>query len=143
MKKLHMAWLEFWNSFTWNEKPVKAYPKGRVPANEPFPYFTFEVAKGDYFSTGILTAHIWCRMPGDNSYNVQAQRAEILDAVAAKIPPRSGCMLTYNGGGVLIRRNESSFQSYYDPKEEDNISNPTGEPVIGGRISLMVQYFAR
>lgn len=141
MKNLHMAWLEFWNSFEWNGQKIPAFPAGRVPDEQAFPYFTFEVQQGAYFSTGFPTAHIWCRQPMDNSYNVQAQRAEIMDAVSARIPSISGCMMTFDGGGVRIRRNEANFLSYYDPKQEDNIESPTGEPVIGGRISLEVTYF--
>lgn len=138
---LHMAWLEFWNSFEWNGQKIPAFPTGRAPKDQPFPYITFDVQHGAYFSTGFPTAFIWCRQPSDNSYNVQKQRAQIMDAVASKIPPVSGSMLTFSGGGIRIRRNGPNFMSYYDPKEEDNIESPTGEPVIGGRISLEVTYF--
>lgn len=140
MKNLHLAWLEFWNGFTWNGQPIKAYPSGRVPDNEPFPYFTFDVQQGSFFSMGIPTAYIWCQQPKDLSYSAQAQRAEIMDQVAAAIP-EGGRLLTFDGGAVWMKRNDANFMSYYDPKEEDNEEIPTGEPVIGGRISVMTQYF--
>lgn len=142
MKNLHLALLSFWNSFSWNGAPIPAFPSGRVPENQAFPYFTFDVQQGSFFSFGMPTAYIWCRQPTDLSYNAQAQRAEIMDAVAAAIP-EGGKMLTFDGGAVLIRRNDTNFLTYYDPQEEGNIQSPTGEPVIGGRISLMVQYFVR
>ena len=142
MRAIHQALLAFWNSFTWNGKPVKAYPSGRVPDNEPFPYFTFDIQQGAYFSFGFPTAYIWCKMPKDLSYNAQAQRAEIMDAVAAAIP-EEGKLLTFEGGAAWLKRNDANFMSYYDPVEENGADSPTGEPVIGGRISLSVQVFVR
>lgn len=140
MKNLHLAWLAFWNSFTWNGAPIPAFPSGRVPDGQAFPYFTFDVQQGRFFSIGIPTVYIWCRQPADLSFNAQTQRAEIMDQVAAAIP-EGGKFLTFDGGAVWMQRNDANFMSYYDPKEEDNIESPTGEPVIGGRISLMTQYF--
>lgn len=142
MKNLHMALLEFWNSFTWNSKPIPAFPSGRVPKDQAFPYFTFDVQQGAFFSFGIPTAYIWCQMPMDASYNAQAQRAQIMDAVAEAIP-EGGRMLTFDGGAVWLKRNDANFMSYYDPKEEENVQSPTAEPVIGGRISYVIQYFVR
>lgn len=142
MKDIHLAWLDFWNGFSWNGQRLPAFPTGRVPDKQPFPYFTFDVQRGSFFSIGFPTAYIWCQQPLDLSYNAQTQRAEIMDAVAAAIP-EGGRMLTFDGGAVWIQRNDANFMSYYDPKEEDNIESPTGEPVIGGRISVMTQYFVR
>lgn len=139
MTNLHLALLAFWSSFTWNGKPIPAFPESRVPENQPFPYITFEVIEGGFFSTNFPTAFIWCRQPMDGSINVQAQRASIMDQIARAIP-ESGRILRFDGGMVKLERNEGSFMSYYDPPE-DNDENPTGEPVIGGRISVAVTFY--
>lgn len=133
MKELHKALYRFWSSFIWNGRSIPAFPAGRVPDKQPFPYFTFEVVEGSYFSTTVSTSFIWCQAPKDGSYNVQAQRSEILDMVAKAIP-ESGSLLRFEGGAVILMRNPVTFLSYYDPPIEDEES-PTAEPVIGGRIS--------
>lgn len=139
MKNLHMALLAFWSSFSWGGRPIPAYPAGRVPQDAPFPYFTFEVMEGAFFSVSVPTSFIWCQAPKDGSYNVQTQRAEILDMVARAIP-ESGRLLTFEGGSVLLNRNPATFLSYYNPEEEGDES-PTAEPVIGGRISCEMRTY--
>lgn len=139
MKNLHMALLEFWSSFQWKGQSIPAFPTGRVPKNQAFPYFTFDVAQGSYFTFSVPTAFIWCRQPMDLSYNAQAQRAEIMDAVAAAIP-EGGRKISFEGGMVIIERNDANFLSYYNPEAQEDES-PTAEPVIGGRISCIVRYY--
>ena len=139
---IHMALLSFWNSFSWEGHPVPAFPAGRVPKSQQYPYITYDTQLGAFGSIGNPVAYVWCQMPNDGSYNAQAQRAQIMDAVAEAIP-EGGKLLSFPGGAVWLKRNDANFMSYYDPKEEDGIESPTGEPVIGGRISLFAQYFAR
>lgn len=74
--------------------------------------------------------------------NVQDQRATLMDQIAAAIP-LAGVWIEFSGGGVILRRNGPNWLSYYDPKADDNLDNPTGEPIIGGRISYSVQYFVK
>lgn len=142
MSGIHMALLSFWNSFTWNGHSVPAFPAGRVPKQQPYPYITYDTQLGAFGSISNPVTYVWCKMPMDNSYNAQTQRAQIMDAVAEAIP-EGGKLLSFPGGAVWLKRNDANFMTYYDPKEEDNIESPTGEPVIGGRISLFAQYFAR
>lgn len=136
MTNLHMALLDFWSSFKWEGKAIPAFPSGRVPENQPFPYITFEVIQGGYFSFALPTAFVWCKQPTDGSYNVQAQRAEILDQIAKAIP-ESGKLLKFDGGMVRLERNDANFLSYYDEQQND----PTAEPVIGGRVSVAAHFY--
>lgn len=131
MTKLHMALLEFWSSFEWQGEKIPAFPVGRVPENQPFPYITFEVIQGGFFGVSLPTTYVWCKQPSDGSYNVQAQRADILDQIAKAIP-ESGKMVRFDGGMVRLERNDTNFLSYYDEPNTDN----TTEPVIGGRVSV-------
>jgi hypothetical protein len=141
MKELHMALLDFWSGFAWNGHPVPAFPSGRVPENQSFPYITFDVVQGSFFSVAFPAAFVWCQAPKDGSYNVQAQRAEIMDLIAKAIP-ESGRLLRFDGGMIKMERNEGNFLSYYDPEDEnDSAEQPTGEPVIGGKISLSVRFY--
>ena len=84
MKELHMALLDFWSGFAWNGQLVPAFPSGRVPENQAFPYITFDVVQGAFFSVAFPAAFVWCQAPKDGSYNVQAQRAEIIKYVVKK-----------------------------------------------------------
>lgn len=49
-KKLYNLWSSF---------DVPAYISGHVPPGASFPYITFDVAKGDAFADGVLTAFNW------------------------------------------------------------------------------------
>lgn len=142
MLALHMALLSFWNSFTWNDQPVPAFPAGRVPDDQSYPYITYDTMLGSFGSVGNPVTYVWCKIPMDNRYNAQTQRAQIMDAVAEAIP-EGGKLLSFAGGAVWLKRNDANFMSYYDPKEEEDADSPTAEPVIGGRISLLTQYFVR
>ena len=139
MKDLHMAFLDFWSQFEWNGQKIPAFPTGRVPENQPFPYITFDVVQGSFFSIAFPSTYIWCQLPMDGSYNVQTQRAEIMDSIAAAIPEK-GVLLRFNNGMVKLERNDASFMEYYDP-EDENEDVPTGEPVIGGKISVAVRFY--
>ena len=138
MTNLHMALLDFWSSFKWEGKAIPAFPSGRVPENQPFPYITFEVIQGGYFSFALPTSFVWCKQPVDGSYNVQAQRAEIMDQIAKAIP-ESGKLLKFDGGMVRLERNDANFMSYYDETGEND--EPAGEPIIGGRISVAAHFY--
>jgi hypothetical protein len=139
VKELHKALFKFWSQFEWGGKLIPAYPSGRVPQNEPFPYITFKVPQGAFFSATVTTAFVWCQADEDGTFNVQNQRAEILDAVARAIP-EAGALLRFDGGSVVLRRNPSTFLEYYDPPSEGE-ETPTGEPVIGGRISYEMRFY--
>ena len=141
MKELHKAMYRFWSQFTWDRQPLPAFPTGRVPEGQAFPYITFEVVEGAFLSTAFPTAFLWCQKPADVDMNVMDQRATLMDQVAQAIPA-AGKMLTFPGGGVILRRNGANWLSYYDPKEE-NKESPTGEPIIGGRISYTIQFFVK
>ena len=141
MEALHKALRAFWSQFSYGGNQIPAFPAGRVPNGQPFPYFTFDVIQGAFFKTTIPTAFIWCQAPLDGSFNVQAQRAAIMDQVAAAIP-EGGRLLRFNGGAVILERNPSEFMRYYDPPEEGGES-PATEPVIGGRISYEMRCYIR
>lgn len=136
----NQALYEFWSSFEYEGQLIPAYLSGHAPDSASFPYFTFESAQGAYGTTAILTAIVWFQTslePTDVS--TQTRVAEVLGMVENAIP-EGGRWLTFAGGGVLLRRNDASFLSYYNPDEEDN---DTIQPVYGGRVSYTAQFFVR
>ena len=139
MEELHKALRVFWSQFSYDGNPIPAFPAGRVPENHPFPYFTFEVMQGAFFRTTVPTSFIWCQAPSDGSFNVQAQRAKIMDQVAAAIP-EAGTLIRFKWGAVVLNRNPAEFMRYYDPPDEGE-EMPTAEPVIGGRISCEMKCY--
>lgn len=136
MTELHMALLDFWSSFKWGGEKIPAFPAGRVPDDQPFPYITFEVIEGAYFGMALPTTYVWCKQPTDNSYNVMAQRAEILDEIAKAIP-EGGRLVRFADGMIRLERNDTNFISYYDEPSTDQ----TAEPVIGGRVSVAAHFY--
>ena len=130
MKALNQALYRFWSQFTHNGAPIKAYLMGQVPSKATFPYITFEVAAGEAFASTVLTAFVWCR--SENGQSVNAQRAELLDAIAAQIP-QSGRRIPFEGGFAVISRNPADFQTYYDDEED--------ETVFGGRTSYEIRFY--
>jgi hypothetical protein len=139
MRDMHKTLYKFWSQFTLDGAPIPAFPTGRVPDGQAFPYITFEVVEGEYFSTAFPVAVLWCQKPPEANINIQDQRATLMDQVAEAIP-LGGVWLTMPGGGVILRRNGANWLRYYDPPPDDV---PTGEPVIGGRISYSIQFFVR
>lgn len=139
MEELHKALKTFWSQFTWQGASVPAFPSGRVPENQPFPYITFMVAQAAFGSAVVTTNFVWCRLGMGETFNVQAQRAQIMDQVAEAIP-EAGTLLALPGGKVLLQRNPADFMRYYDPPSEGEES-PTAEPVIGGRISCEMRCY--
>lgn len=134
MEELHKALYKFWGQFSHGGKKIPAFPAGRVPENQDFPYITFEVIQGAFAATVVPTSFVWCQAPKDGSFNVQSQRAQIMEQIARAIPDQRGALLHFPGGAVLLKRNPAQFMSYYDPPEEGE-ETLTTEPVIGGRIS--------
>lgn len=142
MREMHKALYRFWSQFTWDGAALPAFPTGRVPQGQAFPYITFEVLEGEYFSTAVSPAFLWCQKPAESDMNVMDQRATLMDQVAQAIP-LEGVWITFPGGGVILRRNGPNWLSYYDPQAEDNVDSPAGEPIIGGRISYSIQFFVK
>lgn len=132
------ALYQFWSGFQYGGKPLKAYKNGYVPKDEPFPFITFETIQGEAFSSSVLTAFVWCK---DQAGRITAneQRAAIMDDVAHAIPPIVGRKLPFEGGFVMLYRNDSDFLSdYTDPDE----TKPTDLAVVlGGRISYIARFY--
>lgn len=131
MTDVHKALTAFWGSFSFGGEAIPAYLSGHVPDGAAFPYITFEVADGSAMSRSVLTAIVWCRAV--SGLNVNAQRAAILDSIAAAIP-EEGTLVRLPGGGMLaLYRNSAGFQSYYDDPEDAS--------VIGGRTSYEIAFY--
>ena len=81
-------------------------------------------------SRSVLTAIVWCRAV--SGLNVNAQRAAILDSIAAAIP-EEGTLVRLPGGMLALYRNSAGFQSYYD--------DPEDAAVIGGRTSYEIAFY--
>lgn len=131
---LSQALFQFWSQFTWDGKPIKAWRQGHVPVNADLPYITYSVGQSPFGGASIKTAFVWCRhSPGSN---VNAQRSTILDQVANAIP-ETGTVIQTHSGGMWLQRNVD-FLSDYDPPNE---SADEGEPIIGGRISYIINCY--
>lgn len=128
MRQTHKALTAFWGSFN-----VPAFISGHVPENQPFPYITFEVAQGDAFGETVLTAFNWHKIenPEISNANIMAERADLMDAIAQKIPPQ-GVKIPLDAGFLILSRNSADFQNYYD--------DPEDESVLGGRTSYEIRF---
>lgn len=123
MRDVNAALYQFWSGFG-----VPAYRSGRVPDDAELPYITFDAAVGEFGYRTILTAYNWHKAPG-----ATAAAADLLDAIARKIP-NSGFMLPVDGRGyMLIYRNGGEFQSYVEDEMDKD--------VIGGRTSYEAHFF--
>lgn len=123
MRDINAALYNFWSGFG-----LPAYRAGRVPTGAEYPYITFDVVSGEFGSRTILTANNWHKAPGATT-----AAADLLDAIARKIP-NSGFLLPVDGRGYLIiYRNGADFQSYVADEEDKD--------VIGGRTSYEVHFY--
>lgn len=128
MSAVHRTLYKFWSGFG-----VDSFLSGHVPDGAQFPYITFEIGNGDALTSGYLTAFDWHRHDGTGR-NINAERAELMDAIGEAIPPE-GVLLELPGdaGFLMLERNDSGFQQYYD--------DPEDKAVIGGRTSYRVSYY--
>lgn len=137
INSIHRSLFAFWSSFVYTapngeRKKLKAYLAGHVPDDAAFPYLTFDVARGEEFSSTYLTVFDWHKSDGTGR-NVNAERADLMDAIAEAIP-NSGILLEMsNGGYIELLRNSEDFQTYYD--------DPEDKTVIGGRTSYRVNFY--
>lgn len=140
---LSQALFQFWSQFTWEGKPIKAWRQGHVPLDAngnfavDFPFITFTVRMPEYSRQAILTAFVWCKQA--EGMNVNAQRAAILDQIGAAIPAHVGRLYSMANGGVMWLTRNVEFQSDYSP--DDKTTEIEGEPVIGGRISYILNAY--
>lgn len=130
MTEFHKTLYTFWSGFSSGGKPIPAYLSGHVPSKTTFPYITFEVVEGDFFSGNILTAFGWFK--AESGGNVNAEVANFLDSVEAAIPP-GGTVLPVGEGYAVLCPNGSNFLSYEtDPENRD---------IVGGRVSYEIHYY--
>lgn len=136
---LSQALYQFWSQFSWDDKPIPAYKQGHVPEDAVFPYFTFRVSASNFGGSSIQTAVVWCKhTPG---MNVNAQRSGILDQVAIAVPENGKLIRMPTGGGMWIQRNVDFLSDYEPPDNTDTSDEDEGEPVIGGRVSCIVNFY--
>lgn len=128
MKSVHIALMDFWEQFG-----LPVFLSGHVPEDQPFPYFTIEIGQSDAFSDSVLTAFDWHKIPNPetSNANIMAERADLMDRIAAAIPPQ-GVKIPLPAGFLILFRNPADFQTYYD--------DPEDESVLGGRTSYEIRY---
>lgn len=128
MKSVHIALMDFWEQFG-----LPVFLSGHVPEDQPFPYFTIEIGQNDAFSDSVLTAFDWHKIPDPetSNANIMAERADLMDRIAAAIPPQ-GVKIPLPAGFLILFRNSADFQTYYD--------DPEDESVLGGRTSYEIRY---
>lgn len=129
MKNVHIALMDFWEQFS-----LPVFLSGHVPEDQPFPYFTIEIGQADAFSDSVLTAFDWHKIPNPetSNANIMRERAELMDRIAAAIPPQ-GVKIPLPDGYLVLSRNPADFQTYYDDPEDAS--------VLGGRTSYEIRYY--
>lgn len=120
MTGIALALSRFWSQFG-----VPAYFIDLVPDDAVLPYITFDVAKAGFGGQIPMTAFNWHR----DTLGGNQERTELMDSIAAAIPVR-GVMLPVDGGYIILYRNESGFQQYWQ--------DDTDGDVIGGRTSYII-----
>lgn len=131
MTAFHRALTQFWSQFTSGGNPASAYLSGHVPDGAKFPYITFDVAIPNAMGEIPLTAFNWHQ--AESGKNVNAERAALLDQIAAAIPVE-GARLPFGDGFAVLERNTADFQSYYDDPDPESA-------VVGGRTSYIVRFY--
>lgn len=123
MKNIMAALYGFWSQFG-----VPAYAEDMVPSTATVPYIRYTVAKAPAMEASVLTAYNYhsSRLMGN------VERAELSGRIAKAIP-QGGARIPVEGGGFLILRRGSDFQTLYqDPDDPD---------VIGIRTSVEVYFY--
>ena len=131
MTAFHRALTQFWARFTVDDVAVPAYLSGHVPDGAVFPYITFDVARPDTMNKTVLTAFDWHQAA--SGVNVNAERAALLDQIAAAIP-QEGVKLPFGDGFAILERNTADFQTYYDDPDPES-------GIVGGRTSYIARFF--
>lgn len=125
MTEIMEALYAFWSQFG-----IPAYMDDQVPDDAVLPYITYQVAKGEFNSSTVLTAFNWHRRQlGGN-----ADRADMMEMIAKAIP-NEGVLLPIGREYLELRRNTAGFQTPWQDPEDAN--------VIGGRTSYEVYFYVR
>ena len=118
MTGLHQALYSFWSQFSYGGEQIPAYLTGHVPEGAAFPYITFDVTVPSAFYASIVTATVWCR--ASSGFNVNAQRAAILDSIDRAIP-EADARIDYPGGFAMLRRGSGDFHAYVTDEEDKSV----------------------
>lgn len=125
MTATQKALFAFWSSFG-----VPCWLQDAVPDDAQLPYIVFDAVQGSGMDATLLTGTVWLRDAGQGA---NAQRAEILDRIAAAVGV-SGVRLDVEGGGyMLLYRNTASFQRL--------MQDPEDRSVLGGRTVLEAHFY--
>lgn len=127
MTGLQKALYQFWASFG-----LPAWSQDTVPEDAALPYITFEVASGDAMGSTLLTGTVWLRDEDDGA-SVNARRAQVLDLIAAAVPPAGRKLDTEDGGFIMLYRNSGNFQR--------NLQDAEDRRVVGGRTTLEAHFY--
>ncbi len=127
MTGLHKALYQFWASFG-----LPAWSQDTVPDEAVLPYITFDVVSGDALGATLLTGTAWLRDEDDGT-SVNARRAQVLEQIAAAVPPAGLKLDTEDGGFIMLYRNSGNFQR--------NVQDPEDRKVVGGRTTLEVHFY--
>ncbi len=123
MTGIALALSQFWGQFG-----VPAYFADKVPSDADFPYITFDVSKGRFSGSTLMTAFNWHR----NALGGNEERMAMADEIALAIPEK-GVKLPLDGGGFLILYRNTDFQSIYQDPEDAS--------VLGVRTSVEARFY--
>lgn len=123
MTEIMAALYAFWSQFG-----IPAYAEDMVPPTAQVPYIRYTVSKAPAMDSSIMTAFNYhsAKLMGN------VERAELSGRIAKAIP-QGGAKIPVEGGGYLILRRGSDFQTLYqDPDDRD---------IIGIRTSVEVYFY--
>ena len=126
MTAYHTAMMAFWQRFG-----VPVFVSGCVPDGQAFPYLTADIVQPGPLATTVAAVISWHRI-GEGTGNPMTERAALMDAIDAAIPPQ-GVRIDFEGGFAVLQRNDAEWHSYL--VDEDDAS------IIGGRTSYEVTYY--
>jgi hypothetical protein len=123
MRDIMAALFAFWSQFG-----IPAYAEDMVPPTAEVPYIRYTVSKAPAMNTSIMTAFNYHRQ----ALMGNVERAEMAARIAEAIP-QGGVRVPVEGGGFLILRRGSDFQTLYQDPEDAG--------VIGIRHNIEVYYY--
>lgn len=112
----------------WARFGIPAYAEDQVPPTAELPYIRYTVTKAPAMDVAIMTAFNYHRQ----ALMGNVERAEMASRIADAIP-QGGVKVPVEGGGFLILRRGSDFQTLYQ--------DPDDAGIIGIRTSVEVYYY--
>lgn len=96
------AIFEFMSSFG-----IPAYSASATPNEAEYPYITYDLIIGDFYSEVSMNANLWYYTTSEAEPNAKVRDIE-------KVLGKGGKMLTYDGGAIWVKKGSPWCQSVTD-----------------------------